>query len=85
MIHALTDEYPFIPVIMKHKNKLSSMNLLANVGCAILPIGKDVGRLGWLINKPGGVNEDFDQSQSACDGQLRLWADVFSARASQCR
>jgi hypothetical protein len=51
----------------------------------VLPIGKDVSGPGWLINKPGGVNEDFDQSQSACDGQLRSWADVFSSRTGQCR
>ena len=53
--------------------------------CAILPVRKDVGGSGWLVNKPGGINEYFDQSQSACDGQLRLWADVFSARTGQRR
>lgn len=40
---------------------------------------------GWLINQPGSVNEDFDQSQSAGDGQLRSWADVFGAGAGQRR
>lgn len=39
----------------------------------------------WLIDEPRGVNEDFDQSQSASDGQLRSGADVFGTRTGQCR
>ena len=50
-----------------------------------VPIWEYVSRLWRFVDKPGGVDDDLDQSQRARDGQLRSWADVLGTRAGQCR
>jgi len=84
MIHPFADEYPLVPVPRKAENNYV-ITWNKEEAIEILPIGKDVSGPGWLINEPGGVDEDFDQSQSSRDGQLRSRADVFGAWAGQRR
>lgn len=52
---------------LETESKVSN-KILTTLRLVDLPIGVDISDPGRLVDQPGGVNDDLDQSQCARDG-----------------